>query len=319
MKLARRTLQVAILGIILYYFFQDFSRNWQKVAGYDWRFDIPRLILSLLALCAVLGAMIPIWKAILRRMGYDLPMGKAWRIWFISNLGRYVPGKVWQVTGMVYMCEKEGIPKRVTAVSVILAQSLSTLSAAGLFGLYIALEGGRIDPVWTYSVGVLLIAGGVVVHPWVLERVINLALRLFKRDPIRVEFTFGQLLYITGLYTLSWCGYGLALYIFISSLALVPPSLMWAVIPIHAAAYTAGFLVLLMPGGIGVRESFLAVFLSYHLPEAVATPSAWLSRLWFMAAEILCLAAAAGVGRDRFRASNRKTPTPENTESTEKK
>jgi hypothetical protein len=206
------------------------------------------------------------------------------------------------------MCEKEGIPKRVTAVSVILAQALSTLSAAGLFGLYIAIEGGRVDPAWTYSVGALLIAGGAAVHPWVLEQLINFVLRLLKRDPVKIEFTFGQLLYITGLYTLSWCGYGLSLYVFISSLTPLSTSLVWALIPIHAMAYTAGLLVLLTPGGIGVRESFLAVFLGYYLPEAVATPSAWLSRLWFTAAELLCLAVSAGVGRDRLKNQTAETP-----------
>lgn len=293
----RRVLQAAVLGIILYFLFQNLRDNWQKVAEYEWRFDIPCLMLSLLALCTVMGGMIPIWRVILRGMGYDLTMGKAWRIWFISNLGRYVPGKVWQVTGMIYMCEKEGIPKRVTAVSVILAQALSTLSAAGLFGLYIVLEGRRIDPVWTYSIGGLLIAGGIAVHPWVLERALNFTLRLLRRDPIRIEFKFGQLLYITGLYTLSWCGYGLALYVFISSLASVSMNLIWALIPIHAMAYTAGLLALLAPGGLGVREGALTFFLSAHLPFALATLSALLSRVWFTAAEILCLAVAAGVGR----------------------
>lgn len=302
MKLARRALQVAVLGIILYFLFQNLRHNWQEVAEYEWRFDIPRLVLSLLALCAVLGAMIPIWRVILRRMGCDLPMGKAWRIWFISNLGKYVPGKVWQVTGMVYLCEREGIPRRATAVSVILAQALSTLSAAGLFGLYAVLEGRRhIDPAWTYSIGGVLIAGGVAVHPWVLERALNFALRSLKRDPVRIPFTFGQLLCITGLYTLSWCGYGLALYVFISSLASISSGLIWALIPIHAMAYTAGLLAPLMPGGLVVREGFLIAFLGYHLPAAVAIPAAWLSRLWFTAAEILCLAVAAGVGRDRIR------------------
>lgn len=304
----RRTLQVAGLGAILYFLFQNLRRNWQEVARYEWRFDVPRLTLSVLMLCVVLGAMIPIWRAILRRMSYDLPMGKAWRIWFISNLGRYVPGKVWQVLGMAYLCEKEGIPKRVTAVSVMLAQALSTLSAAGLFGLYIALEGHRIDPAWTYSVIVMLVAGVAAIHPWVLERLINFVLRALRRDPIRIEVTFGQLLYITGLYTLSWCGYGLSLYVFISSLTSISPRLIGVLIPIHAMAYTAGLLALLAPGGLVVREGLLALFLGYHLPTAVATPSALLSRLWFTVAEILCLAVSAGVGRDRLKNPTAETP-----------
>lgn len=292
-------LQTTIVGVLLYFLVRDFSRNWQNVARYDWRFDIPRLVVSLAGLCAVLASMIPIWRVILRLMGHDLPMGKAWRIWFISNLGKYVPGKVWQVTGMVLMCEREGIPKRVTAVSVILAQALSTLSGIGIFGIYILLAGRRINPAWGYSAGALAVAGFLAVHPRALEWVINLALRVLKREPINVAFTFGQLLRITGLYSLSWCGYGLALYLFMTSLAPLPASLVWVIIPIHAAAYTAGLLVLLVPGGIGVREGILATFLGFHVPQAVAIPSAWLSRIWFTGGELLCLAVAVGVGGRR--------------------
>jgi len=185
------------------------------------------------------------------------------------------------------------------ATSVILAQALSTLSAAGLFGLYIVVEGGRMEPKWTYLVDALLVAGIAAIHPRMLERLVNFPLRLLKRDPVQIGITFSQLLYITALYTLSWCGYGLALYVFISSLAPISPGLVWAMIPIHAMAYTAGLLVLLTPGGLGVRENFLAKFLGYYLPEAVAVPSAWLSRIWFTVAEMICLAVAAGVSRDR--------------------
>ena len=292
-------LQAVVLVVIFYFLFRDLRHNWQEVVQYDWRFNIPRLILSLLALCIVSGAMVPIWRAILRRMGHDLPIGKAWRFWFISNLGKYVPGKVWQVTGMAYMCEREGIPKRVTAVSIILAQALSTLSAAGLFGLYIAIEGGRMEPKWSYLVGALIVVGVAAIHPRVLEGLVNFALRLLKRDPVQIEITFRQLLYVTALYTLSWCGYGLALYVFISSFAPISPGLAWAMIPIYAIAYTAGLLTLVAPGGIGVRESSLILFLSLHLPPTLATLSAWLSRIWLTGAELLCLAVAAGLGKNQ--------------------
>ncbi len=76
MKHWRRALQAVVLIVIFYFLFRDLRRNWQEVVQYDWRFDIPRLILSLLALCVVLGAMVPIWRAILRRMGHDLPVGE---------------------------------------------------------------------------------------------------------------------------------------------------------------------------------------------------------------------------------------------------
>ena len=296
-----RLLQLAGLGIIATFIFQNLYHNWTQVSEYTWRFDLFRLVLSVLLLFVVLGSMIPIWRIILRWMSYDLPMRIAWRIWFVSNLGRYLPGKVWQVVGMVYLCEKEGIPKRVTGLSIVLAQALSTLSAAGLFCLYLVFEGYPIEPKWTTLLLIILGGGIVFLHPRVLERTINFPLKLFKREPIHIRFSFAKLLFITGLYTLGWCGYGLALYVFISSLAPVSTNLIGVLIPIHAIAYTGGLLVLLAPGGLVVREGILAFFLSYHIPSALATPSAVWSRLWFMLAEFLCLAVAAVLRKDAVR------------------
>ena len=300
----RLVLQVAVPGAAIYFLLQSLIRNWREVAGYTWRFDIPRLGLSFVVLCLVLGAMTPIWRTILRRLGYDLPVGRAWRIWFVSNLGRYVPGKVWQVLGMVYLCEREGIPKRVTAVSVVLAQALSTLAAVGLFGVYVLVQGRGIHPAFPYLIGIGLAGGGVLIHPRVLQGGINWILRFLGKEGIVLGVTFGQLVRITGLYALSWCGYGAALYLFISSLAPISTSLIWAVIPIFAIAYTAGLLVLLAPGGLGVREGLLALFLSHHMPAALATPSALSARIWFTLAELVCLAIAAALrgGRTDSRA-----------------
>src|ERR1035437_4249229 len=40
--------------------------------------------------------------------GGHLSWGSAARIWFISNLGRYVPGKVWQIGAMGAMAQQAG-------------------------------------------------------------------------------------------------------------------------------------------------------------------------------------------------------------------
>jgi glycosyltransferase 2 family protein len=61
----------------------------------------------------------------------------------------------------------------------------------------------------------------------------------------------------------------------------------------YAAAYAAGFLSLLTPAGLGVREGVLVVALAPVLPAGPALVVALLSRLWMMLAEL----AGAGVAQ----------------------
>jgi uncharacterized membrane protein YbhN (UPF0104 family) len=52
-----------------------------------------------------------------------------------------------------------------------------------------------------------------------------------------------------------------------------------------ALAWLAGFLVIVLPAGLGVRESVLALLLSVSLPEGQAVVVAVLARLWWLCAE----------------------------------
>ena len=46
---------------------------------------------SLLGTVSLLG----LWLSVLRGLGALVPLGEAWRVFFISQLGKYLPGLVW--------------------------------------------------------------------------------------------------------------------------------------------------------------------------------------------------------------------------------
>src|SRR5690606_34601930 len=58
-----------------------------------------------------------------------------------------------------------------------------------------------------------------------------------------------------------------------------------------AAAYLSGYLFLLAPAGVGVREGVMTALLAQVVPTSAAIVIAVASRLWFTAAELLPLAA----------------------------
>ena len=46
------------------------------------------------------GLLVELWRRILAEWGAGMAFGDAVRIWCVSNLGKYVPGKVWQIVAM---------------------------------------------------------------------------------------------------------------------------------------------------------------------------------------------------------------------------
>src|SRR5690242_317834 len=70
--------------------------------------------LALLAASAIVFAtyllLIETWRRVLELLGAPVAFAPAARVWFASNLGKYIPGKIWTLTGMVVLIGREGVP-----------------------------------------------------------------------------------------------------------------------------------------------------------------------------------------------------------------
>jgi uncharacterized membrane protein YbhN (UPF0104 family) len=213
------------------------------------------------------------------------------KIWFVSNIGKYLPGKIWTVVGMIYLLEKEGVPKRNGLATSILGQALSVLSAFILsfillgFTLYEKIFSK--NPVVfflaiLFSIAVLII----VAYPRLLEISINLGLSLVKKERINLELKSRDLLLYLGYYTFSWFLFGLAFMVFIKSISQVPWNLYFNLTGAFAFSLTIGFLAVFVPGGLGVREGILVLLLSLYFPLPVATLISIFSRLYISIVEL---------------------------------
>ena len=93
-------------------------------------------------------------------------------------------------------------------------------------------------------------------------------------------------------YTTLFRSLGLGFALFVRGLAPVP----WSLFPLLAAAYVGawliGYLAVLVPTGIGVREGMLVLLLGGQLAFGVATAAALGYRLWLGLRDLL----AAGLG-----------------------
>src|ERR1700758_3869619 len=70
-----------------------------------------------------------VWPYILRRLGTDAPL--SWvALFFKSQLGKYLPGSVWQYAGRVALTKGRGVPTQRVLVSVIAEVALSMAAAA---------------------------------------------------------------------------------------------------------------------------------------------------------------------------------------------
>lgn len=290
-KIFYRIVQIIILLVIFYFLSKSLFTNWVKVRTYHWQLNYPLLVISFLLFVSVYLVLIKIWLSLLKKVGSGLIFWKMFKIWFISNIGKYLPGKIWTVVGMIYLLEKEGVPKRKGLTTSIIGQALSVLSAFILS--FILLGYSLYEKIFSrnpvifslailFSIAVLII----VAYPKLLEISINLGLSLVKKERINLELRSRDLLLYLVYYIFSWFLFGLAFMVFIQSITQVNWNLYFSLTGAFAFSLTIGFLAVFVPGGLGVREGILVLLLSLYFPLPVATLISIFSRLFISIVEL---------------------------------
>ncbi len=287
-NILKLSIEIIVIIIILFFLGRYVFSNWEKVSTYDWSFNPVPMVFSFLLFCLAYAFLPWIWRKILHYMGYKISYGDAWYIFYIGNIGRYIPGKVWTIAGMAYMAEKVGIPSSVAGISVVFANAYSLVSSFVFFILFLILRGTHsTSSGFFWLLPVFFIMTVVFIFPRNLERLVNVVLKKFGRNHVKIGVTTFTALKIVTLYILSGFLFGIAFWIFISAFV------GWGLInPLFAAsayiiAYWVGFLAFFVPGGLGVREGILGLLFMSTIPAGILIIIATFSRLTVTIIEIL--------------------------------
>ena len=295
----RRPLAWAIAIVALIFLVRLLLDSASELQRYPITVEPIMLVLSFAALSVPLLLAVPLWLWGLRWLGAPLALADAARIWFLSNTVRYIPGSLWQPVTMLVLAKERGVDELRTGASVALNWILSNLSGLLVAGLYWTVDPAAPSRERLWLLPLTVLAALLALHPAVLGRALRVALRAAGRAPLEHNLGFGRLLALLLGHCAVWVGYGIAFAAFWS--ALFP--LDWRELPrltgVFAGAYAIGFLSLLTPSGLGVREGALVFFLSGVYPVAVVTVVALLSRVWLIAGELLCTGLVLLVTRGR--------------------
>ncbi len=309
----------ALAAAILFFMGRMLVQTWGSVASSDmqWEIDVPRLLVSLALLVVARAFAVEAWRRILISLGESLGFAYSARVWFLSNLTRYVPGNLWQVATMMVMVEQKGVSKTNALLSQVI-YTLLALAIAGLLGLSFVLErpdllNGLLPPeVTTYApylvaaVFVLLVIFFAL--PPINRTILLATSRLLHRPVTAPAPTFARGL-VPPLFSLAmWITNGIAFYLFISALTNVSPAQLPVYIAMNAGAYWIGYASLLTPSGLGFREGVLAWMLSNFFPAPVAVVFSLITRLWSTAGELLGVVLVWSVPTRKQPAQGSETP-----------
>lgn len=281
-------LQLALLAVVGWFVARTFIDRWEEFRAYplDLQADPGLLVLAALVVWSGYAALIAGWRGVLRGWNETLAPWQAGRIWALSSLGKYLPGKIWAVAGMVVMAQRAGVRPVAAAGSALVMQLLAMGTGAAVVALtgVLALATDGWLRLGLIAVLVASVAGTLVLLQtgW-----LN---RILARLPGGVDqvATPTPLSILGGVAAnvLAWGAYGVAVWLLARALIPEVSFPLLTTIGAFAASYIVGFLVLLVPGGLGVREGVFVLMLQGVVGLAPATAIALASRLLFTLTEV---------------------------------
>ena len=215
--------------------------------------DIWMYFLSLLVLFVAQFYVVVLWRFIVNSGKNKIGIKDAISIFYLSALGRYIPGKVWQLVGLAMLSEGAGIESEIAITSSLLSQSLSVITgfliSAGTITLYVK---------WYFVIPLILLVL-VFLYPPVFNKVLNFFSMKIRKKSLSMNISLVQELLLFLGYWVAWLLYGLSLFLLFKAFSLNIGLV--RSIQFFAVSYLLGLFAVFVPGGLGVREGVLTLLL----------------------------------------------------------
>lgn len=301
--------QIVLLGTGIGFLGATAKANWETLRQFQLSPSAGPLVIASALTIATWVFLVSTWTWSVRWWSppQHLALAPALRIWFLTNLARYIPGTVWQFAGLAALAARNGVSP-VAATGGVLLQQV-TLLATGA-GVSLALMprlarawGAALSPGLAWAMVAALIAFGALFLPVTGRLVRRIVARVAGRDVPWPEPPAKELAMYVSALALPWIAYGVAFWWFGRAMLGAAAPSMGLAVGAYTASYVAGIVAVIAPGGIVVREAALTAALSPAIGPDNALLLAVGSRLWLIALELVTALAVLA----------RRAPTPSTT------
>jgi len=289
-KVILNILKLGLLAIVFWYIGKGIAENLVRIESIELtEFDPKYMFFSVIVLFISLLFPVFAWKYLIFSLGEKINTLSALKVWFISNLGRYVPGKVLQFAGIVFFSGKEGVNKGKAIQSVLYSQI--TANGLGIFmGLILlTLKSGTKEFPNDFHMTLILIAIFILVlwFPALFLKSSNYFLLKFKKQKIEQTLSRQSYLVYLMLQIMNWFLMSFSFVLLVNSYTGLSVSKNPEVLFILPISWTVGLIALFAPGGLGVREGAMTFWLSSFIPVEFALVLPWIYRILITIAELI--------------------------------
>jgi hypothetical protein len=260
--------------------------------------------LALGSMLAMYALLMLAWRQVMSNLGYSLGLRHTLQGYVLSFLPRYIPGSIWgYVSRSEWLIRTHNIGYGFSSLGSILEAGLLVLTAFIVGGTYlIGSTLGWIPALLLGSLAALLAA---------LLVTALVGLMRARVSSTTADWGYAAVLVWTkavAIYLVMWMFFGLSTWFIPAALSAHSQFAPGSFIAATALAWAAGFLVVFVPAGLGIREATMAYLLAYlaGVPPWQGNVIAVVSRFVLILAELAWLGIGVALHADAWRRGKRR-------------
>jgi hypothetical protein len=200
--------------------------NWNQVKDTPFSLQLLPFILSTVVFVFSYFIQIAAWYLITLKLKIVLSPSETLKIWLYSQLGKYLPGKIWLFLSRFHFYESKGQSRKVVSVAIYL-EVVTMIVAAGFIFLAALILFEEMESVYSgkafWWLLLPLVSAFTCLHPRLLQKILNWVLIQFKREPVSLSISYSDILGILLVCMVSWAVGGVGFYLFVYSVFTVAP------------------------------------------------------------------------------------------------
>ena len=283
------SLRWACAGTLVYAAGRQILAELTRLKGRELELDLPLLFVGAVLYAAALACFASYWRLVAMCMGGRPGRWEAQRAYFVSQLGKYVPGKAWVILIRCALVDSQ-ITKAPVVIASTFYETLVMMAAGSMMALVALLSAG------SARLGVMTLSGGLVTGlslaalPPVFRRLTAWTARSFQKTDATPLTVVTYTTWLQGFQysLLGWIAVGLSLFAISSSLSIPLAGMKGLLLACGgiALAIVSGFAVLIVPAGLGVREWVLLQTLGTSIGPSNSVLLAVVARIAHVSVEL---------------------------------
>jgi len=266
------------------------ARDWASVTAALDRMDARLVCLAVALSFVYVAASMQSWRSVMADVGSPLNLRSSADVFLVSQMGKYVPGGVWNVVAGAELARDRGVSRARAAGALAMTMLVSVVVGIAIVGVGATFAPHGL-PGWVRLGGLATPVALYFLTPQALTRALTFLLRLVKRPGAAEHFSTRGVTMASLWSAIAWVMAGLQVWVLGVGLGLdATLGTLTVAIAGFAAAWLVGLAILFLPAGVGARELVLFPVFAHYLDQPTIVVLVIASRVLFTIADAVSAA-----------------------------